>query len=167
MSNYKKDSNGQWWYYEKNGIRRRASLHTCDECGKVFPRKNNQKRKDLGIFCSKSCTGKYTDRLQITTTAKGEKSPHWKGGIRKRRQYVSIYSPNHPNASDGYVLEHRLVMENYLGRYLNSKERVHHIDGDPLNNDISNLKLMNSSEHASLHNKTKYRDEKGRFIKST
>ena len=37
--------------------------------------------------------------------------------------------------------EHRLVMERKLDRPLKSSERVHHIDGDKLNNDPSNLEI--------------------------
>lgn len=50
---------------------------------------------------------------------------------------------NHPFARvDGSVLEHRLVMEKHLGRFLQEHEIVHHIDGNRQNNDISNLELM-------------------------
>lgn len=37
--------------------------------------------------------------------------------------------------------EHRLVMERKLGRPLRDAENVHHLDGDRLNNDPSNLEL--------------------------
>lgn len=43
-------------------------------------------------------------------------------------------------------LEHRLVMEQHLGRKLLPKENVHHKDGDRLNNDISNLELWSTSQ---------------------
>jgi hypothetical protein len=42
--------------------------------------------------------------------------------------------------------EHRLVMEQHLGRKLLPKENVHHKDGDRLNNDISNLELWSTSQ---------------------
>jgi hypothetical protein len=42
---------------------------------------------------------------------------------------------------NGYVMEHRYNMSKHLGRPLTKKETVHHIDGDRLNNDISNLQL--------------------------
>lgn len=45
-----------------------------------------------------------------------------------------------------YHLEHRLVMEQHLGRKLLPKENVHHKDGDRLNNDISNLELWSTSQ---------------------
>lgn len=40
-----------------------------------------------------------------------------------------------------YVFEHHLVMEQAIGRFLESYEIVHHIDGDKLNNRLSNLFL--------------------------
>jgi len=42
-------------------------------------------------------------------------------------------------------------MEHYLGRKLTRHEVVHHIDGNPLNNDRENLKLMSLSEHSRMH----------------
>ena len=47
--------------------------------------------------------------------------------------------------------EHRLVMENYLGRVLDRNEVVHHINGDPSDNRIENLELMTLAEHGRMH----------------
>lgn len=42
-------------------------------------------------------------------------------------------------------------MEQHLGRKLTRKEVVHHIDGNELNNDLSNLELMSLSKHSKMH----------------
>ena len=63
--------------------------------------------------------------------------------------YVKIIKPkNHPSKGR-YIFLHRLIIENKLGRYLSPIERVHHIDGNKLNNAPENLGLYaNQSEHA-------------------
>lgn len=90
-----------------------------------------------------------------TTIRIGTNHPSWKGGRLLTRGYIRIYAPEHPYCNNnGYVREHRLVMEYYLGRYLTNDEVVHHIDFDPKNNDIDNLHLFNSdSEHTAYHMK--------------
>lgn len=65
---------------------------------------------------------------------------------------VAVYVPDHPRANgSGYVLKHRHLMEQKIGRILRSDEEVHHIDHNKENNDISNLQILSSSDHAKLH----------------
>ena len=51
-----------------------------------------------------------------------------------------------------HPLEHRLVMEEKLGRPLRDDELVHHIDRDKTNNDPANLTVMTAAEHSRHHN---------------
>lgn len=74
----------------------------------------------------------------------------WNGGRRREPEgYVLVRCPEHPHASkQGYVREHRLVMERKLGRFLLPEEVVHHKDGKPRNNAPSNLRVFrNNAEH--------------------
>jgi hypothetical protein len=75
-------------------------------------------------------------------------------GHKKKRKdgYISVYFPDHPKSSkDGYIMEHDLVMECYIGRWLKKDEVVHHINHIRNDNRIENLKLMTFKEHARLH----------------
>lgn len=65
------------------------------------------------------------------------------------------------------VLQHRYVMEQYLGRKLSSKERVHHKNGDRSDNRIENLELCSSnSEHMKKHHQYSWHARKIRPIYS-
>lgn len=83
---------------------------------------------------------------------KGEKCNHWKGGrIVDQDGYVLVYCPGHPGARNPdkrYILEHRLVMENHIGRYLLPGEVCHHRNKNRADNRIENLELFSSNpEH--------------------
>ena len=49
--------------------------------------------------------------------------------------------------------QHRVVMENHLGRRLTFNEVVHHKKDDRYCNDIENLELMTRAAHGRLHGK--------------
>ena len=65
---------------------------------------------------------KHGIKCQRTGPRAGEGHPEWKGGrLIDKDGYVLVYSPGHPHARrprKKYVVEHRLVMEKHLGRYL-------------------------------------------------
>lgn len=82
----------------------------------------------------------------------GDKHPMWKSGINTTKNKIFIYSPNHPFQKRNYVLEHRLVMEKHLGRFLKPNEIIHHINHNPKDNRIENLMLFkNNKEHLRYH----------------
>lgn len=88
-------------------------------------------------------------KTQRTGPRGGEEHPEWKGGRRIQGGYVYIYMPDHPYATGNkVVLEHRLVMEQILGRYLLPGEVVHHRNGDRMDNRPENLEVFaTNAEH--------------------
>ena len=84
---------------------------------------------------------------------KGPESHKWKGGrFTHATGYVYVYAPEHPNKNAaGYVLEHRLVMEQTLGRLLEKWENVHHLNGIRDDNRPENLVTITRSEHMKVH----------------
>lgn len=123
--------------------RRPKVKRNCLNCGKEFLVWQSRIDIGKGKFCSISCakTGRFNSQ--------------WTGGIKKCNGYIYVKYKNHPNATKkGYIKEHRLVMEKYIGRYLKKGEIVHHINGIRDDNRIENLKLFNNqSEHYTNHMK--------------
>jgi len=79
---------------------------------------------------------------------KGKRSFGWKGGRHvDANGYVMVYKPEHPNATKkGYILEHRLVMSEFLERPLKKHENVHHVNGDRADNGVDNLELWSKAQ---------------------
>jgi hypothetical protein len=75
----------------------------------------------------------------------GDKSSQWKGGRITTDEGYSRVRIGEPG-SRRYILEHRYVMQQKLGRPLLATENVHHINGDRLDNRIENLELWVMSQ---------------------
>ena len=70
----------------------------------------------------------------------------------KKGDYLYGLAPDHPNCTEnGYVLEHRLVVERALNRFLASDEIVHHVNEDKHDNSLENLQVMSRCEHNKHH----------------
>jgi len=76
----------------------------------------------------------------------GAANHKWKGGrMIDPDGYVLVKRRDHPAArKNGYILEHRLVMEEHLGRPLRADEVVHHKNSVKTDNRIENLEVLDS-----------------------
>lgn len=87
---------------------------------------------------------------------RGEKHGSWKGGrLVQKDGYVSVMvGLDDPLASmrnsQGYVLEHRLVMARSLGRPLLPTENVHHVNGVRDDNRLENLELWSRPQPSGV-----------------
>lgn len=98
------------------------------------------------------------EELIRTSPRHGENAANWRGGRKQTGAgYWYVYQPDHPYATKaGYVMEHRLVMEKMIGRYLEPGEVVHHINGKKDNNRPENLELKENGIHISEHFKASH-----------
>lgn len=132
---------------------------------KLYPKYSN---KRLSKIFNRTVTAiqHKANRLKINKSKKylkeskserfsGSGGANWNGGVHYTgKGYKMIYSPDHPNSTTrGYVMEHRLVMEEKIGRLLKEDEVVHHKNGIKDDNRIKNLELMKFSKHTAKHNK--------------
>ena len=82
-----------------------------------------------------------------------EKHYKWKNGRRKHGKYMGLLKPDHPfHDNSGYVLEHRLIYEEYHKCCLLPWIDIHHINHNPQDNRIENLQPMTRPEHSRYHN---------------
>ena len=120
-----------------------------------------RKASRLGLYKTKETLFRGSSECR-----KGCKSPSWKGGKKKNNYgYVLIMKKDHPSCdSSGYVLEHRVIMEEYIGRYLEKDEIVHHKNGIKDDNRIENLELLKWGEHTRAHHNGAKRGETTRKL---
>lgn len=122
----------------------------CDTCGTAFKVRPSDVSKAAlrghqpPRFCSVACQH---------ATYGGDGNPKWRGGSIIVSGYRYLHVPDHPHATqDGYVAEHRLVVEGVIRRYLEPVEVVHHRNHRKLDNRPENLQLMeNGSAHRVEH----------------
>lgn len=93
---------------------------------------------------------------------RGESHSNWKGGrvnlgtgyigvrIYKDSPYWSMAINKAKDWDGAYVLEHRLIMAQYLGRSLESWEVVHHHNHNRYDNRIENLELVPTRKHQQI-----------------
>lgn len=125
----------------------------CCYCGQMFE-KPHSKLKRVN-FCCKDCLHSYNGEkmsfYNSTTNPmniKGQETIEQR--YRKRQRMLK------PTSKCDYQkvfgdFEHRRVARVKIGRELKQDEVVHHIDGNPRNNNPNNLQVMTRAEHMRYH----------------
>lgn len=151
----------------------------CKVCGNTIVRR--PRKGGVGVVCSDACLRESRRQVGLANVAAGkgpppnpmteerrerarkritgEAAPWWTGAKnRPRVRYVMIRPANYPFPqsldSQGYIAEHRAVMEAHLGRALTATEVVHHINEDKRDNRLENLMLFASSGEHMRHHRT-------------
>jgi hypothetical protein len=114
----------------------------CTDCGAVFTVNHRNVGRRKTKLCA-SCVTKYQRARIIKQNKIGKRGFTY---TKKGYKYEEDLTLPH-----GYILSHRRIMSKFLGRQLNRSEVIHHIDGDKLNNDITNLVLIDDTKHRQLH----------------
>jgi hypothetical protein len=166
---------------------RAESAKTCsNECAYVVRGESNQKRVTLACkhcsktfdvpechavrrsFCSHECKNASPEKkLAQSIQSTGAKNPYWKGGVSGSSDgYVLVTSADHPFKVNGYVFQHRLVVEDRMRReapdhhfiveidgvkYLRRDIDVHHKNEVNTDNRPENLIACTAAAHRDMH----------------
>lgn len=113
-------------------------MKNCVRCHNTIKRKYKESNPSYNKrkYCSQQCWHKSRPKL------KGKAHPSWKGG-----RYITKEGYIRLHTKDKQVLEHRIVVEQILGRPLTSNEIIHHKNGVKDDNRPSNLEVVLRTTH--------------------
>lgn len=149
---------------EEVSERRVNRKRACKICGSIFYPRGAQIANGDGVYCSTDCQHKGIKGRSLSEDHKKnisislKNSAIFKLSIKRGPEHNAF---KYKTMSSGYVFitvesfikraEHRVVLEQKIGRKLTSKEIIHHKDFNKTNNDPDNLEIMSRSGHAKLH----------------
>ena len=149
----------------------------CDWCGNIISKRNRHGNRNKHHYCSKDCSDMAkVKKIPVECDLCGKPILKKSGDVaRTEHNFCSqecavtfrvLTNEPRRNRKINKQSVHRAIVEAQLGRKLLPSEEVHHIDGNPTNNNPDNLVVLTASKHSFIHASRKGRDSIGRFIKS-
>ena len=115
----------------------------CAQCGKDITRRKQCKQ----YFCSVEHRNQWNrEHVDYAGLSRGHSAKHLTELNNKRNPHCRVAERGKPNSQKA-----RRIAEGYLGRRLQAGEVVHHMKGNAMDNDTSNLLVMTDREHKQLH----------------
>lgn len=131
------------------------AVKQCEECGsdiKILTRRDLERKR----MCSRRCRLINLHKNRKMSYPRGDGARRWRGGKTLTQQgYVRVYV-GHLDGKAVYQLEHRLVMEQQLGRPLLPGETVHHKNGIRDDNRPENLELWTKPQPTGIRASDKH-----------
>ena len=112
---------------------------------------NGKTYKEISLLMNKSIAALHHAKNRYLKI--GRQNQGMARGINRPNFKGYRYNSSHGYIVDGKSLryEHRIIMEKFLGRRLQSNEVIHHINEDKTDNRLENLQVTNRSDHKKLH----------------
>ena len=130
---------------DKNNLSSAGVIYRLQQAGKVL--RSNKEGQRLAIRKGRHNKG-----------SKGKNNPNWRGGEHiTTHGYRRVYKPEHPDAIDRYVLEHRLIWEETNKRSIPKGYVIHHFNGIRTDNRPENLFAISRKEHRAIEMGTIYK----------
>lgn len=128
------------------GVAKTKTRKACFLCGKECKRPQSK-------LCSPECRSKHLSKKYNGLTLNTGRT-HFKRTINKdlARGQTRNWA--------GYIMQngkrqHRLIIQEHIGRPLGEDEDVHHVNGDKEDNRLENLMILSKREHTKLHARMK------------
>lgn len=137
----------------------------CKHCGESFHVHGSQAK--ARVYCSRKCQEASLETKTRKSLLAGQANPAWKGGrVGHSQGYILTKANSHPFSVNGYVFEHRLVIEQWMReeapdhpflveiggtKYLKRELEVHHKNEVKADNRRENLVACTSGAHRDMH----------------